>query len=526
MSWKKPVFMLGAVLLCTSLLMASSPPGTTATNTQIAPALVKATVPDTVPATVSSAQAVLPDKTKAQGQAAASPMGLAPTPGAKPTGVRSGEECPPDSLFGQIPHGPDDAWSFGTSAITTSFDYLIQENYSDATGEICDIHWWGLSLYYSAGWSACDPTGMTFNIAFYPDEGGMPGAAVCTYTDVLPTVTSTGIFYAGLYEMWYWEIPSLDPCCNLIDGWVSIQSQMNDNDCAFLWASSPQGNGQSLQNGAPYLYDDAFCLTGEYQEQYGACCDDYTGECVDNVEYLQCDGRFTADTTCALLDPPCGPTGACCSAELVCLFTSVEAECDAVQGTWYEGEDCDAGFECPATCEHSITLWDDYGDGWNDGMLDVFVNGELVLDNITIVTGSGPETFVFQAATADTITTTYTPGGWPYENYYYIYDGNGTEICADGLAGTDPVGCTCSGYCGAAQTGACCVGGVCIGTMPEADCELSGWPDAWYEGEDCATFECPGGPPTTRFTTTAATISSTGSLAIGGLPPATSRPGL
>ncbi len=498
MNWKKPVFALGAVLLCTSLLMAITPPGTTATATQIAPV------------SANSTQAVLPDpvKTKAlakaQGQAVTGPIGLAPTPGAKPAGLRSGEECPPDALFGQIPHGPDDAWSIGTSADTTAFTYMIYENYSGVTGEICDIHWWGLSLHYDAGWTACDPEGVTFNVAFYEDDGGVPGAMVCTYTDLTPTITGTGLFYAG-FEMYYWEVLSLDPCCTLGDGWVSIQSQMNTNDCAFLWHSSPEGDGESLQEdldaGTPPAatgYDRAFCLTGVYEPTFGACCDDYTGVCEDDVEIIYCDGRFAADTLCADLDPPCGPTGACC-VDLVCVETTVEAACDEMGGDWYEGETCPE-FECPDTLADFIVQAP-----FTSDLLDSCGAG----DDCALRTGEEHEYEVIIPYAGLWNFNTCLHAGW--DTYIFL----GTTLCGQELGYNDDACglqseievfieagnyfCTIEGFSGcglyifdvfdATPLGACCVDTVCVETNYPADCDALG--GDWYQGETCPEFDCP-----------------------------------
>ena len=40
--------------------------------------------------------------------------------------------------------------------------------------------------------------------------------------------------------------------------------------------------------------------------------------------------------------------------------------------------------------------------------------------------------------------------------------------------------------------GACCVDGVCAATNTLAECDGLG--GTWYQGEDCATFECPTDP--------------------------------
>jgi hypothetical protein len=406
----------------------------------------------------------------------------------------SREDCPPGSLFAQPPHGPDDSWSFGTSEVYVDGNvYLRAESFIDA-GEICDIHWWGSQLVLIGSWYTCTDSNPVFEIKFYLDASGAPGAEVCSYT-VTPTIVDTGILYAGFVPLLYYSVDLLEPCCNIAAGWVSIQG-LGDTDCWFLWCSSGVGDGSSYfdNNGTPepYLYDNSLCLTGEYVPIYGACCDDYTGICMDNVEQLDCPAgaRFEPNVLCDNLDPPCGPLGACCSEDLVCLFTDVEAACDAVGGTWYEGEDCDAGFECPAACDHSIVLTDDYGDGWNGGTVDVLVNGNLVLDNLTIDYGYGPETYIFQAATGDTIETVYVAGGWSYENEYHIYDVNGFEICADGVGGNTPTG----GYCGLGN----CGGDPCEGLWPPNDDCVTATPvNAPYpqvvNGTNyCAQIDCPG----------------------------------
>jgi hypothetical protein len=39
----------------------------------------------------------------------------------------------------------------------------------------------------------------------------------------------------------------------------------------------------------------------------------------------------------------------------------------------------------PLSCDYQVSLTDDYGDGWNGGLLDVFVNGSLVYDDLTVL---------------------------------------------------------------------------------------------------------------------------------------------
>ncbi|MCD4683189.1 MAG: carboxypeptidase regulatory-like domain-containing protein, partial [Bacteroidales bacterium] len=98
-------------------------------------------------------------------------------------------------------------------------------------------------------------------------------------------------------------------------------------------------------------------------------------------------------------------------------------------------------------CQFYVVLWDDFGDGWNGGTLTISVDGTVVLNNITIATGSGPETFYFDVGSGAEITCVFTAGGWPYECSYYIYDNDDNEVFADGVGGVDPTGGTFTGTC-------------------------------------------------------------------------------
>ena len=84
------------------------------------------------------------------------------------------------------------------------------------------------------------------------------------------------------------------------------------------------------------------------------------------------------------------------------------------------------------SCTMEVCLMDSFGDGWNGGTLSVFVNGNIVLDNITLASGSGPECFGFPAETGDDISTVFTPGGWSYECSYDFLDGDGNVIYSAG----------------------------------------------------------------------------------------------
>ncbi len=84
-------------------------------------------------------------------------------------------------------------------------------------------------------------------------------------------------------------------------------------------------------------------------------------------------------------------------------------------------------------CVWEICLHDDYGDGWNGNSLDVFSDGVLVLDDITLADGTGPVCFTFGVNDGATFSTVYTgtAAQWDYENFYYIYDHTGVQVATD-----------------------------------------------------------------------------------------------
>lgn len=162
---------------------------------------------------------------------------------------------------------PPATWFMTYSIYDPDFpaDILVYENFWGVTGDICDLHWYGLSVNYS-NQSSCDPEGMIFEITFYANNAtGMPGAVVCSYENVSPRISYYGEFFG--FGGYLFET-DLNPCCQLRDGWVSIQSQGSDNGCWFSWLSSSAGDGNALRedrinNKIDQILDHAFTLTGK-----------------------------------------------------------------------------------------------------------------------------------------------------------------------------------------------------------------------------------------------------------------------
>jgi hypothetical protein len=98
-------------------------------------------------------------------------------------------------------------------------------------------------------------------------------------------------------------------------------------------------------------------------------------------------------------------------------------------------------------CEHTLLLFDDYGDGWNGNTATVTVNGAVALDNVTLAAGTGPETFSFFAETGDDIQFDFwANGSWIDECFWEMYDGEGTLLFEGGL-GTVAVTEYATGQC-------------------------------------------------------------------------------
>lgn len=86
-----------------------------------------------------------------------------------------------------------------------------------------------------------------------------------------------------------------------------------------------------------------------------------------------------------------------------------------------------------SNCNYSVNLFDSFGDGWNGGQVQVFVNGvEVAGSPFTLATGNGPGNFTFPINTGDSIVTLYTPGSFPAENSFTVANSFGQVIFTSG----------------------------------------------------------------------------------------------
>jgi hypothetical protein len=108
-------------------------------------------------------------------------------------------------------------------------------------------------------------------------------------------------------------------------------------------------------------------------------------------------------------------------------------------------QDCEAPDPAPNTqcCDYSICLEDAGGNGWEGGNVALFING-VEQGTYTLATGSGPECYTFSVCTDDTISTVYTSGTNPGENYYEIRDGSDAIVWEESTTGSTVPGDICS----------------------------------------------------------------------------------
>lgn len=222
----------------------------------------------------------------------------------------------PDLIYYQIPDG-----STGYTGDLGAGDYLIQD-FIPASGLITDLHWWGITEYYSGAWTHCDENPMDFVIQFYEDtwngSSHAPGKVVCGPYTLTAYGVPDGTF--GGNPIFYYSAPSLTPACALGYGWVSVQGVSDPDTCWFLWidaiSSSPE-DVSSWQNGGPFSPEDqvALCVTGTPQLFTGGCCLDQGGgvfvcEVLDNYSCWLQHGVFKGPGSDCSGASPCN--GACC----------------------------------------------------------------------------------------------------------------------------------------------------------------------------------------------------------------------
>jgi hypothetical protein len=282
--------------------------------------------------------------------------------------------CAANSLFGQSPSGPAEAWNFGVA--DTDWDASDPpgtdgihryDNFSGVSNRICDVTWWGITATPGmGGYDPCTENPMQFTIELFADAFGTPAASPAFSYTASVTATPTGVIFNGR-EMYQFAVNLAGApggCPLLTEGWISITGTGGDASCWFLWAGETptepnDGHLRNDTNDEPWIeeeFDLAFCLGGPEGELFGACCDEGSSGCSTGSTLANCLGeaqRFIPDqpgdpATCDDFTPACGQAvGACCRTNDTCDITTPSACTD---GLWLGYDTTCDQCPCMATC--------------------------------------------------------------------------------------------------------------------------------------------------------------------------------
>lgn len=168
-----------------------------------------------------------------------------------------------------------------------------------------------------------------------------------------------------------------------------------------------------------------------------------------NISFDQADLAWVESGSAALWDIELGtsgftPTGVPTQAGVTNPYTYtglagttaydyyVRADCGAEQSLW-AGPYSFLTTQQPGTCgTWTIDLYDSYGDGWNGGSADLYVDGTLVHTGMTVPSGNGPVTYTFETDIESIVSVDYTAGAYSSENRYTIYDHNAVAVVTEG----------------------------------------------------------------------------------------------
>ncbi|MDO8896485.1 MAG: choice-of-anchor J domain-containing protein, partial [Bacteroidales bacterium] len=150
--------------------------------------------------------------------------------------------CPAGSLISQP------AVNFATAYNSDQGGNFASYQSFTGGGTISGLRFWTISAFFNGtAWGPCtgiDPR--PFNIGFYADNAGQPGAQIALYTNIQLTRTATGDMFAGTYPIY--EYTATFPNVFVAQGWFSIQSMTGTAvNCWNLTLNQPGGAGVCMQ---------------------------------------------------------------------------------------------------------------------------------------------------------------------------------------------------------------------------------------------------------------------------------------
>jgi hypothetical protein len=159
----------------------------------------------------------------------------------KGTGRAVDLQCPPGSVFSQIPSWIGVSWGFNAPR-------EIADDFTVASPPL-SMRFWGVNLD-PFEWSFCTPAEMTFIIRFYErnlSDPALPGALAATYT--ITAVPQYGFIAFG--DDFQVDVSFPEPV-PITDGWVSLSCSSDTSPCYALWHGEDMW-GTGLGNACAYM---------------------------------------------------------------------------------------------------------------------------------------------------------------------------------------------------------------------------------------------------------------------------------
>ncbi len=317
--------------------------------------------------------------------------------------------CPAGSLFSRPYDSP-------SSASTSEMDangatYEVATSFQTIGGTIETVHIWMVSMINTGSWAACnDENPMNANVVFYTNNGGQPGTAMHTFTNLATTLTPANVMLFGSYPVMLMSI-ELPTDVEMASGFVSVQgtTPAAGTNCWMLWINAPNGGGSGFQyqDGAWVAGAASFavCLEGTPSDcpapmDFEAVAADMnsitltwsqTGDVDEwNIEYGAYE--FTPGTGTlveGVINNPYTVTGL--TAGTYYDFY-IQSECGSI---WVGPITVNTTNCAPANmCGFVVDMVDDWGDGWNGGGFYV-MEGDIVVDVIYLEDGdAGQQTLM------------------------------------------------------------------------------------------------------------------------------------
>ena len=276
-----------------------------------------------------------------------------------------------------------------SGGFTASVTTVTDENCGDATDAI-DITVIGGVSPYSFAWS---------NSASTEDISGLSAG---TYDLVITDANGCNI--------------SLSAVVLNNTGTLAVTAITQDASCI-----TPTGFIDLTVSGGTPGYTYAWSNAATSQDIAGLTAGTYTCQITDNAGCIYTysgdinSGGGSITTTSVVSDAMCGNDNGS-------IEVTVNGGIDPYTFSW-------TGASPSPCCQYTLDMQDLFGDGWNGGELEVFINGSSIGTFSASGTGS---TETIDVCDGDAIELNYTAGNWEEENVYTLLDASGNTVFTDG----------------------------------------------------------------------------------------------